>query len=218
MAKVTCVLLLASFMQVEGSYFLAGWQLWWVHICKEPINWSNCLWCCPQLFLRPTQTYPPRPRLYQLIMPVPSESNYTKPHLHTPPFSAPFPSLTIYWKVIKCGFFSLRGLFRSLARVRKLKGTIQGLRLYFLWACHFPCHRDRPATYNSNFKVMATFYYVQVNIPYVPALHLEISVVRCKAPFLRQHFLHLQQFSFAPGCLSPLAVHLFSKKELTILK
>lgn len=44
------------FMQVDGSYFFTGWQLWWVHICKEPINWSSCLWCCPQLFLRPTQT------------------------------------------------------------------------------------------------------------------------------------------------------------------
>lgn len=122
MAKVTCVLLLASFMQVEGSYFLAGWQLWWVHICKEPINWSSCLWCCPQLFLRPTQTYPPRPRLYQLIMPVPSESNYKKPHLHTPTFFAPFPSLTIYLKVIKLGFLALKHLPRSWY-VRKWWGT-----------------------------------------------------------------------------------------------
>lgn len=110
------------FMQVDGSYFFTGWQLWWVHICKEPINWSSCLWCCPQLFLRPTQTYPPRPGFYQLIMPVPSESNYKKPHIHTPTFLAPFPSLTIYLKVIKLGVLSLKHLSQFL-HVRKLCGT-----------------------------------------------------------------------------------------------
>lgn len=109
-------------MQVDGSYFFTGWQLWWVHICKEPINWSSCLWCCPQLFLRPTQTYPPRPRFYQLIMPVPSESNYKKPHIHTPTFLAPFPSLTIYLKVIKLGVLALKHLSQSFL-MRKNCGT-----------------------------------------------------------------------------------------------
>lgn len=110
-------------MQVDGSYFFTRWQLWWVHICKEPINWSSCLWCCPQLFLRPTQTYPPRPGFYQLIMPVPSESNYKKPHIHTPTFLAPFPSLTIYLKVIKLGVFALKHISQSFLHVRRRCGT-----------------------------------------------------------------------------------------------
>lgn len=128
------------FMQVDGSYFFTGWQLWWVHICKEPINWSSCLWCCPQLFLRPTQTYPPRPGFYQLIMPVPSESNYKKPHIHTPTFLAPFPSLTIYLKVIKLGVLALKHLSQSFCMWENCM-VQQGLRQFFLQACHFLCHK-----------------------------------------------------------------------------
>lgn len=118
------------FMQVDGSYFFTGWQLWWVHICKEPINWSSCLWCCPQLFLRPTQTYPPRPEFYQLIMLVPSESNYKKPHIHTPTFLAPFPSLTIYLKVIKLGVLAFKHLYQSFCMWENCM-VQKGLRQFF---------------------------------------------------------------------------------------
>lgn len=53
------------------------------------------------------------PGFYQLIMPVPSESNYKKPHIHTPTFLAPVPSLTIYLKVIKLGVLALKHLSQS---------------------------------------------------------------------------------------------------------
>lgn len=56
-------------------------------------------------------------------MPVPSESNYKKPHIHTPTFLAPFPSLTIYLKVVKLESLSFKSSFSEFLHVRKLYGT-----------------------------------------------------------------------------------------------